>query len=141
MVDVPRRKLTVAQVSEIRALRSEGVPVVELASRYGVTRQHVHSLLASAPEAAPAGAPPGAVAVTVGRMIAAGRLDPADAALAAALARAIDEASVAGPAGWASLPRLARELRELVSVAARDEPDAIDQMVAERRRRLEGLGG
>jgi len=136
-----RRKLTPAQVAEIRALRGEGVPASELAARFGVTRQHVHSLTASDPPRAPAGDSPGAVAVTVGRMIAEGRLDAADAPLAVTLARAVDEAALGGPAGWASLPRLARELRELLSVGARDEPDAIDALIESRRRRLEDLDG
>jgi len=132
------RKLTASQTAEIRSLRSEGVPVVELARRFGVSRQRVYELTATAPPVTADGSP-GPVTLCVQRMAEAGRFDPADAALALALARAVDRADAGGDT--VVLPRLVHELRELLSVAARDEPDEIDALIESRRRRLEGLDG
>lgn len=41
----PRRKLTVAQVREIRAHRADGVPVIALAAQYGVTPSNVSQIV------------------------------------------------------------------------------------------------
>lgn len=140
------RKLTDADVEQIRALAGVGWTHERLAETYGVSRQHIGRLLAQEQRPVIAGLDRETVGVSVsgalGEFLAGMELDHSHEVLAAtarALAAKLDAATAAESAtAAAAVPRLADQLVEVLDrlrAAVPREPDRLEQLKARRAAR------